>query len=119
MSKRLYEVIITPFAESAMQDCVDYLRFELFSDQAADNWLDMMERAVNDIAFLPVKYPLVDREPWHSSGVRFYVVKGYIIYFWISDEKKIVYLIDVIHQRMDQDKRLFTSVQDFELNTDK
>ena len=114
MSEKQYEVMVTPFAETAIQSQEDYLRFTLYSDQAADHWLDMMEHVLMDLAFLPERYPIIDREPWHSERVRYHVVEGYIVYFWIAEKKKTVYLVDVISQRLDQDKRLLASTQAFE-----
>ena len=40
-------------------------------------------------------------------------VKGQNIYYWISEERKKVYIFDVIGQRMNQDKRLIESLITF------
>ena len=109
MSEKPYKVIITPFAEASLQQYDDYLRFELYADQAADDWIDLFENSVKELAFFPAKYPLVSNEPWHSEGVHSFPVKGQMIYYWISDERMKVYVMDVVSQRMDQNKRLIES----------
>ena len=111
MGVKQFEVIITPFAEAALQIYDDYLRLELFSDQAADNLLDLMEKEIKGLSSLPAKYPLVEREPWYSEGIRIRPAKGYNVYFWIDNEHNRVYVIDIINHRMDQDSRLAASTR--------
>lgn len=113
MSEKQYEVIVTPFAESSLRDYDDYYRYELGADQAADHFLDRMEQEMKELSFLPNRYPLVDREPWYSNGVRFFPVIGYNIYYWVNEARMRVYVTDVISQKMDQDKRLIESMVAF------
>ena len=96
-----------------MQQYDDYLRLELFADQAADDWLDLFEKEAQSLTFLPDRYPLVAKEPWHSEGIHYHPIKGINIYYWISDERGKVYITDVISQRMNQDKRLIESMLSF------
>ena len=114
MSEGLFRVIVTPFAEASLQAYDDYLRLELLSDQAADDWIDIFEEETRSLSFMPGKYPLVQREPWHSEGIHYLPVKGRNIYFWINDELRKVYVTDVVDQRMDQNKRLIESTLAFD-----
>ena len=109
MSEKQYEVIVTPFAESALQEQVDYIRNALLADQTADLFLEQMEQSIQELAYLPHRYQLVDREPWHSNSIHCYPFMGYNIYYWVSEERMRVYVTDVISQRMNQDKRLIES----------
>ena len=113
MSEKQYDVIVTPFAEEALQRIDDRLRIELFAEQAADNWLDRLERTLQELSFLPNRYQLVGREPWYSNGIRYFPFMGYNIYYWVSEDRAKVYVIDVVAQRMDQDKRLIESALEF------
>ncbi len=45
---------------------------------------------------------LVDEEPWHSQGIYKMFVGNFIIYFWIDEGKKDVWVIAVIYGRSDQ-----------------
>ena len=110
MSEKQYEVIVTPFAESALQDYYDHIRYESLDVQTADNWLDRMEQAIQELSELPNRFSLVPREPWYSNGVRYYPFIGYNIYYWLNEERIKVYVIDVICQKVDQDKRLIESM---------
>ncbi|MBR5344551.1 MAG: type II toxin-antitoxin system RelE/ParE family toxin [Clostridia bacterium] len=113
MSETLYKVVITPFAEAALQATYGYIRLELLAEQAADDWLDLMEREIFNLFCLPGRYPLVRREPWHSEGIHVQPVKGYNIYYWINEEQWKVFVIDVVNHRIQQDKRLTKSTQSF------
>ena len=109
MNKKQYKVIVTPFAEAALQAYDDYLRLELFADQAADDWIELFGQEAKSLAFMPEKFPPVEKEPWHSEGIHCHPVKGINIYFWINAELGKVYITDVVSQRMNQDKRLIES----------
>ncbi len=119
MTEKQYEVIITPFAESALQTCYDYIRYELLAEETADKWLDRMENAIQGLSILPRKYHTVEREPWHSNDIRCLSIIGYNIYYWINDNNMKVYIIDVVSHKMDQDKRLIESVLSHDRNADE
>ena len=110
MSEKQYDVIVTPFAESALQDYYHRIRYELLDVQSADNWLDRMEQAIHELSELPYRFSLVPSEPWYSNGVRYYPFIGYNIYYWVNEDRIKVYVIDVVCQKMDQDKRLIKSM---------
>ena len=93
----------------ALQEYDDYIRLELFTDQAADDWIELFEQEGKALAFMPEKFPLVEKEPWRSEGVRCHPVKSINIYFWINADLGKVYIIDFVSQRMNRDKRLIES----------
>ena len=49
MSEKQYEVIVTPFAESSLQDYADSIRYDLLDDETAALFLDRMEQALRDL----------------------------------------------------------------------
>ena len=51
---------------------------------------------------MPEKYKSVDDEPWHSRGIRKFLVKNFFVYYRIDDEHKKVYILNVIYVRRDQ-----------------
>ena len=110
MSEKRYKITVTPFVEQALQEYDDYLRLEAFDDQAADQWIDAFEREMDGLTTFPAKFRLMNKEPWHSAGVRIRSIKGRNIYYWISEERQKVYVIDVISEKMNQDKRLTESI---------
>lgn|GEM_PF-5829867 len=68
MNKKQYKVIVTPFAEAALQAYDDYLRLELFADQAADDWIELFEHEAKSLAFMPKKFPLVEKNHGTAKG---------------------------------------------------
>ena len=101
---------MTPFAESSLQDYADSIRYDLLDDETADLFLDRMEQAIRELGYLPYRYTLVTKEPWHSNGIRFFPHIGYNIYYWINEARMRVYVTDVINQKMDQDKHLLKAM---------
>ena len=50
----------------------------------------------------PKNKKLVDDEPWHSRGIRIFLVKNFFVYYRIDEEHKKVFILNVIYARRDQ-----------------
>jgi hypothetical protein len=61
---------------------------------------------MNDLAEMPKRHSLVDKEPWRSEEVRKVIVKNFLIYFWVDEENMKVQVIAVIYEKRDQLARL-------------
>ena len=68
-----YQVIITPDAESDLNELDDYIK----------------------------RYKLVNDEPWHSRGVRRMNTRNFAAFYTILEEDKTVYIQNVIYQKRD------------------
>lgn len=101
-----YTVKVTNQALEQMQEIMDYIAQELFAPDAANNLLDEMEKTINSLADMPKGKALVDEEPWRTEGIRKAIVKNFLIYFWVDDEKRIVQVIAVIYEKRDQMEQL-------------
>ena len=49
-----------------------------------------------------VEISLVEEEPWRSKGVHKMPVKNHLVYYWVDEEAKSVYVTAVIYGRRDQ-----------------
>lgn len=85
-----YTIHITTTAERDLLNAADHIEFVLKNPKAADELLDEAEKKINDLANFPEKFRLVDDPVLASWGIRFVVVKGYLAFYIISDEKIII-----------------------------
>ena len=101
MSMR-YEVKITPFAVDQISKTVEYISKELLVPETAKAWSDHLEKEIKSLDTMPARFPLTDREPWRSKGIRKMQVKNFIVYYFTDDDKKTVWVISVVYSRRDQ-----------------
>jgi toxin ParE1/3/4 len=100
-----YEVKVTRQAHRQMREIALYIANECCAPEAAQNLLDKLE-SINDLAEMPKRHSLVDKEPWRNAGVRKVIVKNFLIYFWVDDENMRVQVTGVIYEKRDQLARL-------------
>jgi toxin ParE1/3/4 len=101
-----YEVKVTRQARGQMREIALYIANECCAPEAAQNLLDKLEESINDLAEMPKRHSLVDKEPWRSEGVRKVIVKNFLIYFWVDGENMKVQVVAVIYEKRDQLARL-------------
>ena len=51
---------------------------------------------------MPSRFPQVDREPWKSIGYRKMPVKNFIVYYFVDEESKTVWVTAVVYAKRDQ-----------------
>ena len=101
-----YQVHITRYAYKQMKEIRQYIEHELLSPDAAKALLVSIRKVVSNLAFMPAKYQLVEEEPWHTEGVRRVIVRNFLVYYFIDEEKKKVYVTAVVYGKREQLKQL-------------
>lgn len=101
-----YEVMLTPYALNQMMEITQYISVALQAPVTAEKWLDMMEREIRSLSFLPARFPLTEEEPWHSQGIHKLAVRNFFVYFWIETGKHQVWVTAVVYARRDQKSQL-------------
>jgi toxin ParE1/3/4 len=96
-----YQVIITPDAESDLNELDDYITYELFAPDTAIAYLQDIKEQLASLGRNPKRYKLVNDKPWHSRGVRRMNTRNFAAFYTILEEDKTVYIQNVIYQKRD------------------
>ena len=97
-----YSVKLTPNAIEQLQTTMEYISKDLRSPQTASAWADHLEKEISALASLPMRFPLIDAEPWKAKGIRRMPVKNFIVYYWVNEDDKTVWITAVVYARRDQ-----------------
>ena len=100
-----YKVIITPEAQEDIRNSVRYIARALANPQAAMSLQEGLRKEITSLETMPLRYKVVDEQPWGALGVRKTIVKNHYVYYITDDESKTVSVIAVIYVRMDQQKQ--------------
>ena len=101
-----YEVRVTKQAQEQMSEIFDYICEELFARDAAIVLLNKMEKQILALEESPKRYPLVDKDPFRTEGIRKVIVNKFLVYFWIDEVNRVVQVTAVIYEKRDQVKQL-------------
>ncbi len=94
-----YRIHITSAAERDMNHAADHIEFILKNPNAADDLLDEAEKKIYSLSEFPEKFKLVDDPVLSSWGIRFVIVSGYLAFYTISEEEKLVTVVRFLFQK--------------------
>ena len=97
-----YEIIVTPDAENDLIDLRDYITYELLSPDIAVSYIREIRAEIAKLEYLAPSIAIFPDEPFHSMGIRRITANNFIVYFWINDETRTVFVLNVIYKRRDQ-----------------
>lgn len=97
-----YRVKITNYAVDQLQEINRYISKSLQAPEVAAKWMQRMKREMADLNIMPKRYPLTEEDPWHTKGIHKMTVDNFIVYYWVDDNKSIVWITGVIYGRRDQ-----------------
>jgi len=95
----MYFVNITDIAEEDILSTAKYIADTLKAPKAANNLLDEIEKHEDELKKNPHIYPLVSDEYLAEKGIRFVLIKNYMLFFTINDD--VVDVIRFLYGRRD------------------
>ena len=97
-----YRIIVTPDAKADITELRDYIANVLLSPKTARSYIQNLRKEIGKLSEMPTRIKLIDDEPWHSRGVRKFIVRNFLVYFRVEEDKKTVYILNVIYAKRDQ-----------------
>jgi toxin ParE1/3/4 len=97
----MYTLNITDLAEEDILSSVRYIADVLKAPIAANNLLDEIERYEKILEDTPGIYSFVRDEYLADQGLKFVMIKKYIMIYTIDEDEKIVTVIRFLHSRRD------------------
>ena len=97
----MYFVNITDIAEEDILSTIQYIADDLKAPKAANNLLDEIEKHEKILEKTPKIYPTVSDEYLAEKGVKFVLIKNYMMFFVINESKKTVNVIRFLYGRRD------------------
>lgn len=97
-----YKVKLTDHAVAQLQEAVIYISKVLQASTVAKHWAARVKKELASLSTMPARYPLTEEEPWHTEGVHKMSVENFLVYYWIEEAKKIVWITAIVYARRDQ-----------------
>jgi plasmid stabilization system protein ParE len=96
-----YRVDISEPAENDLRDIVGHIATQLSVPMTALTMMQAMEKAIAGLACMPKSRPPVLDDRLRAAGYRKLIVKNYLVFFTIDEDKKIVNVERILFARRD------------------
>jgi addiction module RelE/StbE family toxin len=87
MLQRKYEIEYLPIADRDLTEIFSYIAVDLAAPQAATNFLEKMEKAVQALETFPYAYPIYHSAEIHTEPFEFrsLIMGSYLIFYYVTE----------------------------------
>ena len=96
-----YKVIYSPKALDDIRSIYSYIAFDLKVPDTAQSQVDRIRKEIRSLDFMPLRYSIVDWEPWRSMEMHKIPVDNFVIYYTVSTETFTVSVIRIFYGGQD------------------
>lgn len=87
---RSYKVELTMKAKNDFKSLIKYIKDELQEPSIANKYAKLVKEEVQNLKYFPQKYAIIDDETIKDLNIRKLVIKNYIAFYRVNEEKRIV-----------------------------
>lgn len=106
-----YKVIILPLAEKDIIKNVDYIAKNKKSQETARNLAVNFRKQIAGLEIYPQRHGFDENKNLAKLRVRKHYFKNYKIYYIVNEEEKTVYILRVLHMRMNSETVLLNRLK--------
>ncbi|APW18821.1 type II toxin-antitoxin system RelE/ParE family toxin [Gardnerella swidsinskii] len=92
-----YNIIYSPQAFLDLTELYEYIRFTSQVPKTAEKQVNRIKYAIRSLETMPMRYPPVAWEPWHSVGIRRVSVDNYTVFYQVDENQMTVTVIRIFY----------------------
>lgn len=96
-----YRVIYSSEALDDIRKIYSYIAYELQVPDTALNQVNRIRKEIRTLDFMPMRYAIVDWEPWKSMQMHKLPVDNYIIFYLFDSDDMTVTIIRIVYNGQD------------------
>ena len=101
-----WKVVLTPEFKQEFRNIYAYIAEVLLAPETAKNQVGRILELVESLSEMPHKFALVEKEPWHSRGLRKLVADNYVVFYMPNERTHEVVVFHVFYGCRDIDELL-------------
>lgn len=94
-----YKVIIEPTAENDLYEIFHYIGGILHEPRSAERIYFAIKDQVSSLSEMPLRYPLIQEEPYRSMGVRRIQIESYTAFYLVNENDLSVHVFRILYSR--------------------
>jgi toxin ParE1/3/4 len=96
-----YRIVRSDKADEQLRDIIFYIANDSGSRDSALNYLDKIEKAINQLSSFPESESIPHYSILRKQGFRVLIVERHIVFYKIDKEEKTVIIYAIVDGRMD------------------
>ena len=96
-----YKVVYSPEALDDIKKIYSYIAYELQVPDTALNQVNRIRKEIRSLDFMPMRYAIVDWEPWKSMEMHKVPVDNDIIFYTVATHTMTVTIIRIVYGGQD------------------
>lgn len=92
-----YNVIYSSEALEDLKDIYAYIAYELQVPDTAKNQVNRIRKEVRSLDFMPLRYTIVDWEPWKGLGMHKVSIDNFVVFYTVDDDSMTVAIIRIVY----------------------
>lgn len=98
-----YNVIYAPHAMEDLKDIYAYIAEELQVPDTARNQVNRIRKEIRSLDFMPMRYPIVDWEPWKSMNMHRVLIDHFVAFYMVDPDARVVTVIRIVYGGRDME----------------
>jgi len=94
-----FDIQISRPAEKDLLDIKNYISKELAQPETAQKFLAKLSHKINSLEKMAFRNPVVKDERLSRLGIRKLVVDNFLVFYYIKEEQKTVFIVRVLYYR--------------------
>ena len=93
-----YKIELSIKAKNDLKSIVRYIKNELQEPSIAKKYAELIKKELKNLEHLPQKYAVIDEKSIKDLNVRRLIIKNYIAFYRINENKKIVNVDRILYE---------------------
>lgn len=92
-----YDVKLSMEAEKDLQNIIIYIKEILKEPSVARKYANLMKQEIKSLEYNPKRHAIIDSKRIKDLKVRKLIIKNYIVFYRVAEEKKIVNIERILY----------------------
>ncbi len=102
----VYKIVYSSEALDDIRKIYSYIAYELQVPDTALNQVNRIRKEIRSLDFMPMRYAIVDWNPWKSMHMHKVPVDNYIIFYLVNSVTMTVTIIRIVYSGQDMESNV-------------
>ncbi len=92
-----FSMIYSPETVNDLREIYTNITYKLLVPKTAEGQINRIRDIIRSLDFMPLRYPIVDWEPWKSIEMHKLPIDNFIVFYIVSNEKRLVTIVRILY----------------------
>ena len=95
------KIIYSPESLDDLINIYSYISSVLLEPEIAENQVNRIRKTIRKLDQMPMRYRIVDWEPWHSMKMRIFPINNYEVYYLVDLDQDVLQIVRIFYSGRD------------------